>query len=145
MWNQAPSPKLRAAGTEATGLPKPPLEATGTAGIGESVVIKGEVIGSEDLTIDGRVEGRIELRGHKLLIGPNAQIQAQVIAGTVTIMGAVTGNVTASDCVDIRTAGSVDGDIDAPNVAMADGAQVCGRIDTLSAKKDQRQPLAIAV
>ena len=145
MWNQTPSPKLPAAVTEATGLPRPPLKATGAAGIGESVVIKGEVTGSEDLTIAGRVEGRIELRGHCLLIGPNAQIQAQVVAGTVTIMGAVTGNVTASGRVDICKAGSVDGDIDAPKVAMADGAQVCGRIDTLSTTRDQRQSLAIAV
>src|SRR5438105_3382412 len=129
MWNQAPLPKTPVLGaTEPPIQPLQPPEIPRTASIGKSVVIKGDVIGSEDLTIDGRVEGRIELRGHHLLIGPNANVQAQLIARTVTIMGAVTGNVTASEKVDIRKAGSVVGDIDAPKVAMADGAQLCGRI-----------------
>ena len=145
MWNQTSSPKRPVVGADVTSLPTPPLEATRAARIGKSVVIKGDVIGSEDLTIDGRVEGRIELRGHSLLIGPDAQIQAQVVAGTITIMGAVTGNVTAGDRVDIRKAGSMDGDIDAPKVVMADGAEFRGRIDSLSSTKDQRQPLALAV
>jgi cytoskeletal protein CcmA (bactofilin family) len=142
MWNQTPSPTKTAVGAQPT---SPPLDATRAAGIGKSVVIKGDVIGSEDLTIDGRVEGRIELRGHSLLIGPNAKVRAQVVARTITIMGAVTGHITASDKVDIRTAGSVEGDIDAPKVAMADGAHLCGRIDTLSATKDQRPPLSLAI
>ncbi len=145
MWNQTPSPTKPAAGAQPTSSPHRPLEATRATGIGKSVVIKGVVIGSEDLTIDGRVEGRIELRGHSLLIGPDATVQAQVVARTITIMGAVAGNITASDRVDIRKAGSVDGDIDAPSVAMADGAQLCGKIDTLSGTTDHRQPLSIAV
>jgi len=145
MWNQTPSPTMPVVDAQPTSPPRAPLDATRAAGIGKSVVIKGDVIGSEDLTIDGRVEGRIELRGHSLLIGPNAQVQAQVVARTITIMGAVTGNITASDKVDIRKAGSVEGDIEAPKVAMADGAQLCGRIDTLSATKDHAQPLTIAV
>ena len=145
MWNQTPSPTTPAVGAQPTSPSHGPLDATRAAGIGSSVVIKGDVIGSEDLTIDGRVEGRIELRGHSLLIGPNAKVQAQVVARTITIMGAVTGHITASDKVDIRKAGSVEGDIDAPKVAMADGAQLCGRIDTLSATKDHRQPLSIAI
>ena len=145
MWKQTPSPTRPAVTVQPTSLPKPPLEATRAVTIGKSVVIKGDLIGAEDVTIDGRVEGRIELRDHSLLIGPNAQVQAQVGARTITILGVVTGNVTASDKIDIRETGSVDGDIHAPRVAMADGAQVCGRIDTLSGKKDQRQPLAIAV
>jgi cytoskeletal protein CcmA (bactofilin family) len=144
MWNQAPSPTTPAVGAQPTSPSHGPLDAR-AAGIGKSVVIKGDVIGFEDLTIDGRVEGRIELRGHSLLIGPNANVQAQVVARSITIMGAVTGNITASDKVDIRKAGSVEGDIDAPRVAMADGAQLCGRIDTLSATKDHRLPLSIAI
>ena len=145
MWNQTPSPRQPAVSAPPTSPSHGPLDATRTAGIGKSLVIKGDVIGSEDLTIDGRVEGRIELPGHSLLIGPNAQVQAQVIARTITIMGAVTGHITASDKVDIRKAGSVEGDIDAPKVAMADGAQLCGRIDTLSAAKDGRPPLPLAI
>src|SRR5437899_4088233 len=119
MWNRAQSPKRPAMSAAPTSLPHPPREATRALNIGKSVVIKGEVTGAEDLTIDGRVEGRIELRGHSLLIGPNAQINAPVVARTVTIMGTITGNVTASDAVDLRKAASVDGDIDAPKVAMA--------------------------
>lgn len=93
------------------------------------MVIKGEVMGSEELAIDGQVDGRIELRDHSLTIGPTAQIQAQVVAKTVTILGTVTGNVTASEKVDIRETGSVEGDVIAPRLVMADGAHLCGRVE----------------
>src|SRR5215468_11619636 len=73
--------------------------------IGKSVVIKGELNGSEDLTIEGQVEGTIELRDHVLTIGPNGRIKAQVFAKQVIVLGEVTGNVTASDKVDIRDNG----------------------------------------
>ena len=79
--------------------------------IGKSVVIKGELNGSEDLTIEGQVEGKIELRQNVLTIGPNGKIKAQVFAKAVIVLGEVTGNVTASEKVDIRDNGSVDGDI----------------------------------
>jgi cytoskeletal protein CcmA (bactofilin family) len=82
--------------------------------IGKSVVIKGELNGSEDLTIEGQVEGKIELRQNVLTIGSNARIKAQVFAKAVIILGEVTGNVSASEKVDIRDNGSVDGDIAAP-------------------------------
>jgi cytoskeletal protein CcmA (bactofilin family) len=97
--------------------------------IGKSVVIKGELNGSEDLTIEGQVEGRIELKDHVLTIGPNGKIKAQVFAKSVIILGEVTGNVTASEKVDIRDNGSVDGDIAAPRVAIAEGAHFRGSID----------------
>lgn len=142
MWNRDEREKRNTQ----PALPTAALEERRATGwLSKGVTIKGEVIASEDLNIDGRVEGRIEVRGHCLLIGPNATVQAQVVARTVTIMGAVTGDITASDKVDIRKAGSVDGDIDAPKVAMADGAQLRGRIDTLSATKGQRKPLSVAV
>src|SRR5579862_1316119 len=86
--------------------------------IGKSVVIKGELNGSEDLNIEGHVEGTIQLREHVLTIGPNGRIKAQVFAKSVIVLGEVTGNVTASDKVDIRDNGSVDGDIVAPRVAI---------------------------
>ena len=97
--------------------------------IGKSVVIKGELNGSEDLTIEGQVEGKIELRQSVLTIGPNGRIKAQVFAKSVIILGEVTGNVTASEKVDIRDNGSVDGDITAPRVAIAEGAHFRGSID----------------
>ncbi len=97
--------------------------------IGKSVVIKGELNGSEDLTIEGQVEGKIELRQNVLTIGANGKIKAQVFAKSVIILGEVIGNVSASDKVDIRDNGSVDGDIAAPRVAIAEGAHFRGSID----------------
>src|SRR5437764_12198386 len=97
--------------------------------IGKSVVIKGELNGSEDLTIEGHVEGTIQLRENVLTIGPNGRIKAQVFAKSVIVLGEVTGNVTASDKVDIRDNGSVDGDIIAPRVAIAEGAHFRGSVD----------------
>ena len=100
-----------------------------TVNIGKSVIIKGELNGSEDLTIEGAVEGKIELRQNILTIGPNGKIKAQVFAKSVVILGEVTGNVTATEKVDIRDNGSVDGDITAPRVAIAEGANFRGSID----------------
>ena len=97
--------------------------------IGKSVVIKGELSGSEDLTIEGNVEGKIELRDNTLTIGPNGKIRAEVFAKQVIVLGEVTGNVTASEKVDIRDNGSVDGDVTAPRVAIAEGAHFRGAID----------------
>src|SRR5213596_386313 len=97
--------------------------------IGKSVVIKGELNGSEDLTIEGYVEGTIQLRDNVLTIGPNGRIKAQVFAKAVIVLGEVHGNVTASDKVDIRDNGSVDGDLIAPRVAIAEGAHFRGSVD----------------
>ena len=100
-----------------------------TVNIGKSVIIKGELNGSEDLTIEGAVEGKIELRQNVLTIGPNGKIKAAVFAKSVVILGEVTGNVTATERVDIRDNGSVDGDIAAPRVAIAEGAHFRRSID----------------
>jgi cytoskeletal protein CcmA (bactofilin family) len=123
---QAPAP--------ATGAPAPRAEASqkresDAVNIGKSVVIKGELNGSEDLTIEGQVEGTIQLRDHVLTIGANGRIKAQVFAKAVIVLGEVTGNVTASEKVDIRDNGSVDGDIISPRVAIAEGAHFRGSVD----------------
>ena len=97
--------------------------------IGKSVVIKGELNGSEDLTIEGHVEGKIELRDHVLTIGPNGKIKAELFAKSVVVLGEVIGNVSASEKVDIRENGSVDGDITSPRVAIAEGAHFRGSVD----------------
>ena len=113
--------------------------------IGKSVVIKGELNGSEDLTIEGQVEGKIELRQSILTIGPNGRIKAQVFAKSVIILGEVTGNVTASEKVDIRDNGSVDGDITSPRVAIAEGAHFRGSIDMQKGSaKPEGKPAAAA-
>jgi cytoskeletal protein CcmA (bactofilin family) len=113
--------------------------------IGKSVVIKGELQGSEDLTIEGHVEGTIQLREHVLTIGPNGRIKAQVFAKSVVVLGEVTGNVTATDKVDIRDAGSVDGDIVAPRVAIAEGAHFRGSVDMQRKSGPQAAPKPVAV
>ena len=116
------------------GVPAPRPEASQNmekdiVNIGKSVVIKGELNGSEDLTIEGHVEGTIQLRDHVLTIGPNGRIKAQVFAKAVVVLGEMTGNVTATEKVDIRDNGSVDGDIVAPRVAIAEGAHFRGSVD----------------
>jgi cytoskeletal protein CcmA (bactofilin family) len=97
--------------------------------IGKSVVIKGELSGSEDLLIEGQVEGKIELRQNVLTIGSNGKIKAQIFAKAVVVQGEVVGNITASEKVDIRDGGSVDGDLTSPRVAIAEGAHFRGSID----------------
>lgn len=97
--------------------------------IGKSVVIKGELSGSEDLTIEGHVEGKIELKDNVLTIGPNGRIKAQVFAKAVIVLGEVHGNIAASEKVDIRDGGSVDGDVVSPKVAIAEGAHFRGSVD----------------
>ncbi len=109
--------------------PEPTRHMENNVNIGKSVVIKGELNGSEDLTIEGHVEGTIQLRDHVLTIGPNGRIKAQVFAKSVVVLGEVTGNVTATDKVDIRDNGSVDGDIVSPRVAIAEGAHFRGSVD----------------
>src|SRR5581483_9981196 len=143
MWKRDEA--VRPPSGQPTAAPQPPtpIPAAGTGSraevshhmekdivnIGKSVVIKGELNGSEDLTIEGHVEGTIQLRDHVLTIGPNGRIKAQVFAKSVIVLGEVTGNVTASDKVDIRDNGSVDGDIVAPRVAIAEGAHFRGSVD----------------
>ena len=97
--------------------------------LGKSVVIKGELSGSEDLTLYGQMEGSIKLPDHTLTIGPHADIKAQVSARSVVIMGAVTGNVTAGERVEIGATGSVTGDISSPRLAIADGGCFRGRAE----------------
>ena len=100
-----------------------------SAWIGTALVVHGKVISSQDLTIDGKVEGTIELGDHGLTIGSGAEIKADLVAQTITISGAVTGNVTATAVVDLRATGSVDGDITTPRLVMADGAVIKGKVD----------------
>jgi cytoskeletal protein CcmA (bactofilin family) len=112
----------------------------GAALIGRSVVIKGELEGSEDLTIEGQVEGKIELRDHTLTVGENGRIKAQVFAKSVIILGELVGNISASETVDIRDKGSVDGDVAAPRVAIAEGAHFRGSIDMQRKAPAQAKP-----
>jgi cytoskeletal protein CcmA (bactofilin family) len=97
--------------------------------IGQSVQIKGELTGNEDLTIEGKVDGKIMVKDHNLTIGANGRITAEVHAKTVVVLGQVTGNITADDKVELAPSGSVEGDLRAPRVAISDGARFRGSID----------------
>jgi|ERR1041384_3667903 len=99
------------------------------AWVGKALRIEGRVISSEDLTIDGSVEGSIELGNHSLNIGQGAAVKADLTAKSITISGAVTGAVRATEMVELRETGSVEGDISAPKFVMSDGATVRGRIE----------------
>ncbi len=109
--------------------------------IGQSVQIKGELTGNEDLTIEGMVDGKIVVKDHNLTIGPNGRITAEVHAKTVVVVGHVIGNITADDKVELAPTGSVQGDIRAPRVAIADGARFKGSID-MERKPAAAKPVA---
>ncbi len=99
------------------------------ATIGKSLVIKGEVTGSESLYIDGRVEGTINLPGNRVTVGRNGQVTANINAREVVVLGKVKGNLTASDRVDIRNEGSLTGDVVCQRISIEDGAYFKGGID----------------
>ena len=101
-----------------------------TANVKKSVFIKGELNVEEDLTVEGRVEGKIELRDHNLWVSPHGNVKAEIHAKGVIIAGNVTGSIFASEMVEIRLSGSVQGNIQCPRILLADGAQFTGRIDT---------------
>ena len=108
-----------------------PVAATSSdqASIGKSLVIKGEVTGSESLYIDGRVEGSINLSGNRVTIGRNGVVSANINAREIVVLGKVRGNLTASDRVDIRSDGSLTGDVVAARISIEDGAFFKGGID----------------
>ncbi len=111
------------------------------ATIGRTLVIKGEVSGSESLYIDGRVEGKITLPENRVTIGRNGSVQANITAREVVVMGKVTGNIECGDRVDIRSEGSVTGDVATQRISVEDGAVLKGGIQVRSAdlKHDKGQ------
>ncbi len=101
------------------------------ATIGKSVIVKGELSGSEDLYVDGEVEGSISLMGQSLTVGPNGRVRANIEARNVIVHGRVDGNVRAADRVDLRKSASLTGDMVTARVAIEDGAYFKGSIDIL--------------
>jgi cytoskeletal protein CcmA (bactofilin family) len=101
----------------------------GFAHIGKSVIIKGELSGSEDLYVDGVVEGTIELKSNSLVVGPNGQVRATVNAKNITIQGRVEGNIRAADRVELRKSAVIIGDIATQRIAIEEGAYFKGKID----------------
>ena len=123
-----------------TGSALPVDERRPVAWVGKSVIFKGTLTSAEDMTIDGHVEGSIEVRDQGLTIGPDADIRADIVAKTVTIHGTVIGNVRAGAKVDIRATGRIEGDLTAPIIVVAEGAVVCGRVNTLTEQSEATKP-----
>jgi cytoskeletal protein CcmA (bactofilin family) len=103
--------------------------ASGFAQIGKSVYIKGELSGSEDLYLDGQVEGSIALKGNSLTVGPNGQVKGSVEAKGVVVQGKLEGNIQASDRVELRKSAIVTGDITTHRISIEEGAHLKGKVD----------------
>ena len=104
-------------------------ESRGPANIGKAVMIKGQIFSREDLTIDGEIDGSVELHEHRLTVGPNGKLQAGVKAREVVVLGTIHGNVEASDKIDIRKDAKLVGDIKTARIVIEDGAYFKGSID----------------
>jgi cytoskeletal protein CcmA (bactofilin family) len=137
-----PAPVASAASKD---LHRPAVDDVGH--IGKSVVIRGELSGNEDLYLDGEVEGNINLRDHKLVIGPNARIKAAISAREVVIHGRIDGNVTASERVELKRSSTLCGDVSTHRIVIEDGAVFKGSIDIKEqreAKTEVRKPAITA-
>lgn len=110
------------------------------ATIGKSLVIKGEVTGSESLYIDGRVEGSINLAGNRVTVGRNGVVAANISAREIVVLGKVRGNLAATDRVDIRNEGSLTGDVIAQRISIEDGAYFKGGIDIRKPGQQKIEP-----
>jgi cytoskeletal protein CcmA (bactofilin family) len=135
MWNRDQAPKTEPMPQQPThsapSSPSGPFqgeERRVVAWVGKSVVFRGDLISSEDMTIDGRIEGSIEVRNHHLTIGPNASIEADVAARQVTVFGKVAGSLTAQERVEIRHGATVEADITCQSLAIQEGAFFCGKV-----------------
>lgn len=114
------------------------------AHIGKSVVVKGELSGSEDLYLDGEVEGSIELRSHSLTVGPNGRVRANINAKDVVIHGKVDGNVRGSDRVELKKSAVLNGDVVTQRIVIEDGAFFKGSIDIQKGETKAESPRAMA-
>ena len=143
MPSQEPSSPSHAMAAPAARPAEPlrePMRSVDVATIGKSVVVKGELSGSEDLFVDGQVEGSIALRGQSLTIGPNGRVRANVEARNVIIHGQVDGNVAASERVELRKSASLTGDIATARIAIDDGAYFKGTIDIQKPESPRVEP-----
>jgi len=158
MWNrrkeeEQPAPKPVAAqlpaqparplpakeGIPMSTVPSRPAESfdaprTGNAVLGKSVVVKGQILSREDLTIDGEVEGTVEMQEHRLTIGPNGKVRASVKAREVIVLGTLHGNVETGDRIDIRKEAKLVGDIKTARIVIEDGAYFKGNVDIIRAE-----------
>src|ERR1035437_4050446 len=114
----------------------------GSAVLGKSVIVKGQIFSREDLTIDGEVEGTVELQEHRLTVGPNGKVIAGIKAREVVVLGTIHGNVETTDKIDIRKDAKLLGDFKTARVVIEDGAYFKGNIDIVRAEVPKPQPAA---
>ncbi len=107
----------------------------GFANIGKTVVIKGDISGSEDIYVDGQVDGSVQLLGHSLTIGPNGRVHASVAAKNVTVGGSLEGNIHATERTEMRKSAVVNGDVQTRRIAIEEGAYFKGKLEILSDAK----------
>lgn len=129
------SPPRPAAPAAAPSAAEPPRRSTDRATIGPSIFIKGDLTGDEDLVIEGRVEGKVDLKQNNVTVGRNGRVRADVFGRIVTIEGEVDGNVFAQEQAILRQSGAIRGNIAAPRVILEDGSRFKGSID-MEAKSD---------
>jgi cytoskeletal protein CcmA (bactofilin family) len=137
MWNVQSTPDISEQFQRPSSKPTPVAEDKRTvAWIGKSVVFKGELTSAEDMRIEGRVEGTIQVRNHDLIVGPHAVIKAEIVAKTIMVQGTVAGTITATDRIKICETASIEGDITAPRLAITEGATLKGRLSTIAAVEE---------
>jgi cytoskeletal protein CcmA (bactofilin family) len=112
----------------------------GQAVLGKSVIVKGQIFSREDLTIDGEVEGTVELQEHRLTVGPNGKVMASVKAREIVVLGTIHGNVETTDKIDIRKEAKLVGDIKTARIVIEDGAYFKGNIDIVRAEAPRQAP-----
>ena len=108
------------------------------AGVGSTVVIKGELTAQEDLVIAGRVEGTISVTGHLVTVEAGAHVVGDITATAIVVSGTVHGSLVAEERINAEAGADLQGDISAPRIAVVDGALVNGRIETVSASSERR-------
>lgn len=108
--------------------------------LGKSVIVKGQIFSREDLTIDGEVEGTVELQEHRLTVGPNGKVIASVKAREIVVLGTIHGNVETTDKIDIRKEAKLVGDIKTARIVIEDGAYFKGNIDIVRAEAPRQAP-----
>jgi cytoskeletal protein CcmA (bactofilin family) len=136
MWKKTESAEESnnqvSAAPQATPIPAPRSVAVAQpsrAIIGPTITIKGDLIGEEDLVIEGRVEGKVEFRRHSVTVGKNGRIKADIQGKTITVEGTVEGNLFGDEQLIVRQSGTVRGNIVSPRVALEDGSNFKGSID----------------
>jgi cytoskeletal protein CcmA (bactofilin family) len=152
MWKKDDEPRQPTAATPPTGVVNPPERPRPAppprgepATIGRSITIRGDVTGDEDLVIQGRVEGTVDLQQHNVTVGPDGRVKANIAGRTVTVEGEVDGDVRGAEQVVLRAGSRLNGDIVAPRVALEDGATFLGSIDMSGTKTAGAAPKPPAV